>query len=83
MLRLLATLALLGIPSLAQALSAEIVSSCPTVTKRIALVDYKLKATGTSLPMDSFDVIGLNGDFKTRDIFDNSQETKPAAEAAA
>ena len=69
--------------SAAQALSAEIVSSCPTVTKRIALVDYKLKATGTSLPMDSFDVIGLNGDFKTRDIFDNSQETKPAAEAAA
>ena len=68
----------------AQALSAEMVNACPSVTKRIALVDYKMKASRRSLPIDSFDAIGLYGDLKTRDIFDNSTAAeRKSAEAAA
>lgn len=66
-----------------QVLSALAVSKCATVTKRIALVDYALKPSCESFPMDSFDTIGLSGDFRTRDIFDNLDTKERKAEAAA
>ena len=55
-----------------QVQTALAVSLCPSITKRIALVDYSMKPSKDAFPLDSFDTIGLYGDFKTRDIFDNS-----------
>ena len=66
-----------------QVLSALAVSKCPTITKRIALVDYSLKAASESFRLDDFDTIGLYGDFRTRDIFDNVDAAERKAEAAA
>ncbi|MGI5978245.1 MAG: hypothetical protein ACOX66_01950 [Oscillospiraceae bacterium] len=65
------------------ALAAEFVSTCPSVTNRIALIDSSMQHSKATLPLASFDTIGLRGDLKTRDIFDNSQEPKTRTEAAA
>lgn len=54
-----------------QVQTALAVSACPTVRKRIGLVDYHMKPAGDSFRLDDFDTIGLYGDFRTRDIFDN------------
>ena len=66
-----------------QVLTALAVSACPSVTKRIALVDYRMKPSKDSFQLDSFDTIGLYGDFRTRDIFDNIGTAERKAEAAA
>ena len=62
--------------------TALAVSACPTVTKRIALVDYSLKPSADAFRLDDFDVIGLLGDLSTRDIFDNAVSVRSAEKAA-
>jgi len=66
-----------------QVQTALAVSACPTVTKRIALLDYSLKPSADAFQLDEFDLIGLYGDFRTRDIFDNVDSSERRAEAAA
>ena len=66
-----------------QVQTALAVSACPTVTKRIALVDYSLKPSADAFLLDDFDAIGLPGDLTTRGIFDNADAAVRAAEKAA
>lgn len=66
-----------------QVQTALAVSACPTVTKRIALVDSGMRPAADSLKLDDFDTIGLGGDLHTRGIFDNPGTPVCSAEAAA
>ena len=66
-----------------QVQTALAVSACPTVRKRIGLVDYHMKPSRDCFRLDAFDVIGLYGDFRTRDIFDNLDTAVRRSEKAA
>ena len=66
-----------------QVQTALAVSACPSIKKRIALVDYAMKPSQDSFRLEDFDTIGLYGDFRTRDIFDNLVATERKAEKAA
>lgn len=66
-----------------QVQTALAVSACPSVTRRIALVDHSLRPSADAFKLDDFDTIGLLGDFRTRDIFDNVGITDRKVEAVA